>query len=927
MIEHVIKRNGRKQLFKIEQLEKRIEIPCKKYGLDPNILLSKITNLNLEFISTSDLDKLLIQEAIRLTELDTQDFSKLNWRFVAANVKLFSIYRTTAVGEGYYKYLSKMVSLKLYDEYILNAYSANELTNFYKEHLDLMPKLLDFDYSGINLLAERYLIKLDGVIIEDPFFLFLTLSLIIASKELTDKLEFASKLLNSLLDRKISLATPILNNLRKTNGNLSSCFIGSMDDDLDSIFSTIHDMAKVSKNGGGTAVNVSHIRASGSSLRGTKNAAKGVLPWVKIFDDMLMACDQAGCVSSNSYVSIRAGWSISRTTSVHDFGKVEADRPSHQEMILASEVKIGDYIKSFNIETGQNEFNKVLNIMHPVVKKENQIKIVSESGCAAITSDWHPILHKKDDSWDYKRTDELNQADDIIKTSKNPEEKIKEIFYDDQADEQFIDFEVENVNNYYSGLVPNKMIVLHNSRTGAGTVAIDSWHLDIIPFLEMQKENGDLAKKAFRIQPQIAVSDLFMQRVEDNESWTLFDPHEILIDFDINLPVLYGDEFKVAYELIEKEANKGIIRLFKKVQARELFKTILKTLVETGKPYIFFKDTVNNLNPNKHLGYIPNANLCTESFSNVTFSKVDNEYFVTDNHYAPHPKNQMHKQVTKVGETHTCDLVSPVLSNIIDDEDLELNIRMSVRILDNLIDLGNSPVKEAEVHHEKYRILGIGMLGLADYLVKKKLTYARAEDEVSKLAEKIAYFALSESMHVAIDKEPYKAFDGSDFSKGIVFGKDAKWFEDNEDKYSLDKQSWLLLLDGIKQFGVRNGSILAIAPNCQDPNNPVQTIEGIKSIYQILEEQLLLEKAKILENNNTPEWIVLNKNISVPTYEGEDLCERIWYNGIQETIDITFEDGITYSYTPNHKLLVNRDNSELWVRCDELLEGDDVISI
>ena len=147
-------------------------------------------------------------------------------------------------------------------------------------------------------------------------------------------------------------------------------------------------------------------------------------------------------------------------------------------------------------------------------------------------------------------------------------------------------------------------------------------------------------------------------------------------------------------------------------------------------------------------------------------------------------------------------------------------------------------------------------------------------------------------------------------------------FENNET--SIDRNNWLLLLDELQQFGIRNGGIFAIAPNCQNPDNKVITKNGVKSIYDILEEQNI--NYKDIENSKTPQWIQLKNKVEVPTYEGDDYCERIWYNGKQKTVTIEFEDGNIYDFTHNHKLLVNRGDVEVWVRCDELKEGDNIVT-
>lgn len=215
-------------------------------------------------------------------------------------------------------------------------------------------------------------------------------------------------------------------------------------------------------------------------------------------------------------------------------------------------------------------------------------------------------------------------------------------------------------------------------RAGAVTVSLDSWHLDIPEFLECQTENGDQRRKAYDIFPQFVISDEFMRRVVNAETWTLVDPYEVRDKLGIELAELWGEAFEAAYR--EIEANLGeTITLYKQIQARDLFKHIMRTQVETGMPYLWFKDTANRANPNKHEGYIPGGNLCQESWSNV-----------------------------KPGtEAHTCNLDSLNLANI-DAKELPEICEIAVRILDNTIEITQTPFAASETHNDKYRTIGVG---------------------------------------------------------------------------------------------------------------------------------------------------------------------------------------------------------------------------
>jgi len=322
-------------------------------------------------------------------------------------------------------------------------------------------------------------------------------------------------------------------------------------------------------------------------------------------------------------------------------------------------------------------------------------------------------------------------------------------------------------------------------RAGAVTVSLDSWHLDIPEFLECQTENGDQRRKAYDIFPQLVVSDLFMRRVESNADWTLIDPHEVREKLGVELAELWGEAFEETYRDIESHYDSGLLTLGKRVNARELFKQIMRTQVETGMPYLAFKDTINRANPNKHEGYIPGVNLCVESFSNVS------------------PGVEM----------HVCNLVSLNLANLIDSDDLEDACHISVRILDNTIELTNPPTESAAQHNNKYRTIGVGAMGLADWLAVQGLKYQDTR-EISLLFENIAYACTDESARLARERGAYPAFDGSSWSEGLLLG--CRTLEEvTEASQSPEhiKSRWAKLRKRIIEGGIRNSHITAIAPN------------------------------------------------------------------------------------------------------------------
>ncbi|GCA80128.1 ribonucleoside-diphosphate reductase subunit alpha [Microcystis aeruginosa] len=600
----VIRRDGSTTSLNIGKIRDVVEWACEGKKVNSIALEAGLTTRLRDGITTREIQDNLINCALEMCSPEEPD-----WRYVAGRLHIWSLWKDTLVARGYQygnyeKTVKTQVKNRLYDERIL-IYSEAELKeagSWINPDWDI-----DYDYAGALLITSRYLLKN-----ELPQEALLTCSLLLAIvEEPANRLPWAKKFYQAIAQRKISLATPILANLRTPKGSLTSCFILSIDDSLESIFGEITNAARISKNGGGVGVNVSRIRATGSWVMGKANASGGIIPWIKLLNDTAIAVNQGG------------------------------------------------------------------------------------------------------------------------------------------------------------------------RRAGAVTIGVDIWHLDVPEFLEMQTENGDQRRKAYDIFPQLVITDEFMRRVITKAEWTLVDPYEVRNKLGIELAELWGEEFEEAYRLVEANLDREIV-LYKKINARDLFKSIMRSQVETGMPYIAFKDTINRANPNKHDGYIPGVNLCTESFSNVTPDKT----------------------------AHCCNLVSLNLANI-DREEIESNCQIAVRILDNTIDITNPPFDNAKNHNDKYRTIGVGAMGLADWLAKRKLSYNNLS-EISNLFEEIGYWCTYSSMELAKERGAYQAFLGSEWSQGKLIGaKPVAWFLNN----AVQPQRWQQLAEDIQRFGIRNSHITAIAPN------------------------------------------------------------------------------------------------------------------
>ncbi len=362
------------------------------------------------------------------------------------------------------------------------------------------------------------------------------------------------------------------------------------------------------------------------------------------------------------------------------------------------------------------------------------------------------------------------------------------------------------------------------SRNGAISPTLDIWHKDIFDFLNLQTETGDIRAKAFDIFPAISVPDLFMKRVKENGEWTLFDPFEIEKVTGKRMQDLFDKEFEAFY--IECENNPNL-HLTETVLAKDLIKEALKATVETGMPYFFFRDTVNRVNPNKHVGNVYSTQLCTEICQNTSPAKFSQEVLMEKD--GKTVVNIQHE----VGESVVCNLASINIAKVNTASEMKKVFPVALRILDNVITLNLYPIKESEYTAKKYRSIGLGFMGLAEYLACNKLSYDKqdARDHTDKLFEQYAYYTLQSSNDLAKERGKYQLFDGSEWSKGILFGRDQDWYNTHTKVFS--GEQWSQLITDIKTYGLRFAYHLAPAPNTSTAG-VVGTTAGLLPIYKRL---------------------------------------------------------------------------------------------
>lgn len=331
-------------------------------------------------------------------------------------------------------------------------------------------------------------------------------------------------------------------------------------------------------------------------------------------------------------------------------------------------------------------------------------------------------------------------------------------------------------------------------RSGSVAIYLDVWHKDIKSFLQLKTNNGDDRLKAHDIFPGVCIPDEFMRRVQKGLDWYLFDPHEIRKVMGFSIEDSWGDEWELNYQacidnpLLSRDT----------VSAKDIMKLILISAFETGTPFIFFRDTVNRLNPNKHAGMIYCSNLCTEICQNMSETTLIS---ITDEESGEITTK------TKAGDFVVCNLSSTNMGRITDLEDLEYVVTTQMRMMDNVIDLNYYPVAQAKITNKKYRAVGLGMSGWHQLLAQSGIKWESNQhiQESEEWAEWWSYFSIKASMEISKEKGPYMMFRGSDWATGA-------FFEERNLYTRPGGPDWDTLKQDVMTYGVRNGWMQAIAP-------------------------------------------------------------------------------------------------------------------
>jgi len=406
---------------------------------------------------------------------------------------------------------------------------------------------------------------------------------------------------------------------------------------------------------------------------------------------------------------------------------------------------------------------------------------------------------------------------------------------------------IKGTNGQSQGVIPflkvvNDTAVAVNQggkRKGAVCAYLETWHLDIEEFLELRKNTGDERRRTHDMNTANWIPDLFMKRVLENAEWTLFSPADVP-----DLHERCGQDFEAAYRAYEEKAERGEIRLFKRLPAIQLWRKMLTMLFETGHPWITFKDACNLRSPQQHVGVVHGSNLCTE----ITLN-------------------------TSADETAVCNLGSVNLPAhlvrdgegrwALDPDKLQRTVRIAMRLLDNVIDLNYYATPKARAANLRHRPVGLGIMGFADALHLMGLAYASdaAIEFADRSMEAVCHAAYWASTELAEVRGPYSSFRGSLWDRGILPQDSLALLAEGRGRSSagggalleVDRSSsldWGPLRERIARHGMRNSNCVAIAPTATI-SNIVGVSASIEPDYQNL----------YVKSNLSGEFTVVNAHL------------------------------------------------------------------
>lgn len=427
---------------------------------------------------------------------------------------------------------------------------------------------------------------------------------------------------------------------------------------------------------------------------------------------------------------------------------------------------------------------------------------------------------------------------------------------------------IKGTNGKSQGVIPflkvvNDTAVAVNQggkRKGAVCAYLETWHLDIEEFLDLRKNTGDDRRRTHDMNTANWIPDLFMKRVHEQAEWTLFSPSETP-----DLHDKFGTAFETAYVEYERRADRGEIKLFKRVPALQMWRKMLSMLFETGHPWITFKDPCNIRSPQQHVGVVHSSNLCTEITLNTSATEI---------------------AVCNLGSVNLmAHLTLQDGQLILDKSKLETTINVAMRMLDNVVDINFYAVGHARNSNYRHRPVGLGIMGFQDALHALRIPYGsqQAVEFADQAMEVVCYCAYWASTNLAEERGAYSSFKGSLWDQGILPLDTLNLLSEARQGYvEVDRSSqldWDSLRQRIQTTGMRNSNCVAIAPTATI-SNIVGVSASIEPEYQNL----------YVKSNLSGEFTVVNEALvrelkTLNLWDEVMIADIKYYDGALSKID------------------------------------------
>lgn len=814
----VIKRDGEPEDVSFDKVINRIKYLClgkmksgdvigESLSIDPITIAQKVINEIRDGITTRELDEFAAKTAASPSMLlKHPDYGILAGRIIISNHHKNTLNSFADTIKLLYENLdstsnpSPLISRQVYKLATRHRVKIQNKINYKRDY--------NFDYFGFKTLERAYLIKHqtgNWRVQERPQHMWMRVALgIHGGNGAEEDLEKAFETYDYLSQGYFTHATPTLFNSGTPNQQLSSCFLLGINDSLDGIYKCLTDCAKISKLAGGIGIHVSNIRSKGSIIRGTNGKSNGIVPMLRNFNETARYIDQ--CFTPDTLIYTKSGTVPISKLSIGDLVLTKSGSFQKITRVLCHNMNT----EIFKIKTKYNDIvtsvtgeHQILTLRYNPIYYNNQsinLSLISKRLATGLDNfEWVDakelnvrdfICHPKSHCENFKKF-EFSWKNFLL----TPVEKIEKKLYDGSL----YDLEVEQEHTY----VTDNLGIVHNGggkRMGSFAIYLEPWHPEILDFLDLKKNTGKEEQRARDLFYALWIPDLFMSRLKEaiknkmdknNKTiyWSTFCPDECpgLMDN-------WGNHFE---QLYNKYENEGKAR--SRIDILKIWNAILDSQIETGTPYILYKDSCNRKSNQQNLGTIKSSNLCAEiiEFSDNTETAVCNLASIA-----------LPKHLSK----DHCDTESDtiVTNNLyFDHQKLYKTVQILVRNLNKVIDINKYPTPEAELSNLKHRPMGIGVQGLADLFVKLRLPFdsEQASQLNEEIFETIYYSALTASNTLARETgKTYTSYKGSPASQGLL------QFDLWNQKPKSGRWDWDKLKAEIKSYGLTNSLFLAVMP-------------------------------------------------------------------------------------------------------------------